>query len=49
MPWEPAATPTAVAPNPTLMISRLYPSLPPLKEAPNVDLGATGVHVPFPL
>ena len=33
----------------TLVISRLYPSLLPLQEAPNGDLGATGVHVDFPL
>ena len=49
MPWAPAAAPTPVAPNPTLVISRLYPPLLLLQEAPNGDLGATGVHVPFPL
>ena len=49
MPWAPVAAPTPVAPNPTLVISRLYPPLLPLQEAPNGDLGATGVHVPFPL
>ena len=49
MPWAPAAAPTPVAPNPTLMNSRLYPSLLPLQEAPNGDLRATGVHFPFPL
>ena len=49
MPWAPAAAPTRVAPNPTLVISRLYPPLLPLQEAPNGDLGTTGIHVPFPL
>ena len=49
MPWAPAAAPTPVAPNPTLVTSMLYPPLLPLQEAPNGDLGATGVRVPFPL
>ena len=49
MPWAPAAAPTPVAPNPTLVISRLYPPLLPLQEGPIGVLGATGIYVPFPL
>ena len=49
MPWAPAAAPTPVAPNPTLVISRLYPSLLPLQEVPNGDLGPMQNHILFPL
>ena len=31
------------------MISRLYPSLLPLQEVPNEDLGPMQIHVLFPL